>query len=108
MRPTERAPTGIEALRDPEVADWVEARERCGLLFWDADDAVCQRYRARLEVVAASTGLPLAAIDVRADALVAQALGVTSVPTLVVFRGGDVAERLMGAPPDDILRDALR
>lgn len=107
MRPTERPPAGLEALRDPEVADWIEVRPWCALYFWDADDPRCQRYRARVEVAAAAAGLPVGVLDVRADALVAQALGVKSVPTLVVFRAGEVAERLIGAPPDDVLQQAL-
>ena len=108
MRPTERAPTAAETLRDAEVADWVEPRPRCALLFWDADDPKCLRFRARLEVLLAAADLPLGVLDVRSDALVAQALGVKSVPTTVVFRGGEVAERLIGAPPDEVLREALR
>lgn len=108
MRPSERPPSASETLRDAEIADWIEARARCAVLFWDADDPVSQRYRARVEVVSASTAIPLGIVDVKADALVAQALGVKSVPTVVVFRDGDVAERLMGSPPDGILREALR
>lgn len=107
MRPSETAPSGHVSLRDADVADWVEARARCVLLFWDGDDPKCQRFRARLEVALAAADLPMGVLDVRSDALVAQALGVKSVPTTVVFRAGEVAERLIGAPPDDILRDAL-
>lgn len=108
MRPTERAPPGIEALRDREVADWLEARPRAALLFWDADDAACQRLRARLEIAVAATGASVGCLDVRHEPLVARALGVASVPTLVVFRDGEVADRVMGSPPEAVLRDALR
>lgn len=108
MRPSEIPPAGLETLRDAEAAEWVESRPRCALLFWDGEDGTCQRYRARVELAAASSGLPVGVLDVRSNALVAEALGVKSVPALVVFRGGDVAERLLGAPPDAILREALR
>lgn len=108
MRPTERPPQVVDALRDKDAADWLEARPRAALLFWDADDDACRRLRARLELVAAAADIALGVLDVRSDALVAQALGVKSVPTVVVFRGGEVAERLMGVLPEDILREALR
>lgn len=107
-RPTERPPRGIEALRDADIADWLEAHERAALLFWDERDATSQRMRARLELVAAASDIPVGVIDVRHDALVAQALGVEGIPTTVVFRGGEVVERLLGAPPEDVLREALR
>lgn len=108
MRPSERPPQGVDPLRDPDVADWLEARPRAALLFWDAEDDACKRLRARLELVAAAADVAVGVLDVRTDALVAQALGVKSVPTVVVFRGGDVAERLMGGVPEGVLSEALR
>lgn len=108
MRPTERPPQGVDSLRDKDAADWLESRPRAALLFWDADDDACRRLRARLELVAAAADIAVGVLDVRSDALVAQALGVKSVPTVVVFRDGEVAERLMGVLPEDVLREALR
>lgn len=108
MRPTERPPPASETLRDDEIADWLERHERAALLFWDETDPAGPRFRARLELVAAASEIPLGIIDVRHDPLVAQALGVKSVPTTIVFRAGEVVERLMGAPPEAVLREALR
>lgn len=108
MRPTETTPPGIVALADKEAADWIETRPRAALLFWDPSDAVSQKLRARLEVIAAAAAIEVGALDVRSDALVAQALGVQSVPAVVVFRGGEVVERVMGAAPEGILSEALR
>lgn len=107
MRPTERAPPGVDALLDAEVADWLETRPHAALLFWDESDDASRRQRARLELVAAAAGVPVGALDVRKNALVAQALGIRSVPAVVVFRGGEVVERVMGAAPEAILREAL-
>lgn len=107
MRPTEKAPQGMESLHDSDVADWLDARPHCALLFWDPDDAACQRLRVRIEVVAAAADIPIGTIDVRSSALVAQALGVKSVPSLVVFRGGEVMDRVMGGAPESVLRDVL-
>lgn len=106
-RPSERPHEGVEPLRDPEIADWVEAHPRAALLFWDESDDACRRLRARLELVAASADMPVGAVDVRTSPLVAQALGVQKVPAVVVFRGGEVVERVLGVPPESVLREAL-
>ena len=105
--PTELGRPSVDLLRDTEVADWLEGRDPAALYFWDETDAPCQRHRPRMEVVAASANVPVGVLDVRTDALVAQALGVKSVPALVVFRAGDVIERVLGAAPENILREAL-
>lgn len=107
MRPTERPHLGVESLRDNDVADWLESRPRAAILFWDETDEVSRRLRVRLEVVAAAADISVGVLDVRTDALVAQALGVKSVPAIVVFRGGEVVERVLGAPPESVLREAL-
>lgn len=106
-RPSETRPVSVDLLRDGDVADWLEGRDPAALYFWDETDAPCQRHRPRMEVVAASASVPVGVLDVRTDALVAQALGVKSVPSLVVFRAGDVVERVLGAAPESILREAL-
>lgn len=107
MRPTELPGGALVALADAQTADWLEARARAALLFWDPDDAASQRQRARVEVVAAAAGVEVGTIDVRAHRLVAQALGVKSVPTLVVFRAGDEVDRVMGGAPEPVVREAL-
>lgn len=107
-RPSETPPGGVEVLRDADVADWLEARPCAALLFWDAADGVSQRQRARVELVAASVGMGIGALDVATERLVAQALGVKSVPALVVFVAGEVVDRVMGAAPEAILQEALR
>ena len=38
---------------------------------------------------------------------VASQYGITSIPTLLLFRGGDVAERFVGPPPKDKLESAM-
>lgn len=39
---------------------------------------------------------------------VAQQYGISSIPTLLVFRGGQVAERFVGVPPESKLDAALQ
>ena len=107
MRPSERPRPGIEPLRDSDAADWLQSRPRAALLFWDETDDVSRRLRVRLEVVAAAADIDVGVLDVRTDALVAEALGVKTVPAVVVFRAGEVVERVLGAPPEGVLREAL-
>lgn len=107
-RPTELPASGMVPLRDAEAADWIEQRDRCAVLFWDPDDPVSRKQRTRVELAAAAAGLPVGVVDIRKDALVAQALGVESVPLLVVFQGGELVERLIGSPPEAVVLQALR
>jgi thioredoxin 1 len=106
-RPSETPHGGLWPLRDPEVANWLDGRAHVALYFWDEADAACQRHRTRVELVAAAANVPVGVLDVRSDALVAHALGVKSVPALVVFRNGEVVERVIGSAPEAILREAF-
>src|SRR5664279_4971464 len=53
-------------------------------------DAIAQEYAGKLKVCK---------LDVQAEASVASKYGVSSIPTLLVFKGGEVAERLVGMQP---------
>ncbi|HWH09348.1 MAG TPA: thioredoxin family protein [Candidatus Thermoplasmatota archaeon] len=109
MRPTEVPPPGLRDLRDADVPDFLEASPVALLAFLDGDDPACRRLRARLDALALRhPGVAFGALDVRSARLVAEALGVRSVPFACVFRGGEVVDRLIGSPPDAVLEDALR
>lgn len=109
MRPTEVAPPGVVDLSDAEVPDFLERHAVVLLAFLDGGDEVSQRLRARLDALAPRhPKTAFGAVDVRASRLVAEALGVRSVPFTCVFRGGEVVDRLIGAPPDVVLEDVLR
>lgn len=108
-RPTELPPRGVHDLRDEDAPDFLERHAVCALAFLDGADELCQRYRARLEALAARHAeLAVGALDVRRSPLVANALGVKSVPLLVVFRDGEAVDRLIGAPPDVVIEDVVR
>lgn len=109
MRPSEVAPRHVVDLTDAEAPDVLEAPGVVLVAFLDGEDAACARLRVRLDALAARyPRVPFHALDVRHSPLVAAALGVQSVPFVVVFRDGEVVDRLIGAPPDAILEDVLR
>src|SRR5664279_999453 len=53
-------------------------------------DAIAEEYAGKLKVYK---------LDVQSEASVASKYGVSSIPTLLVFKGGEVAERLVGMQP---------
>lgn len=123
MRPTERPPEGVRDLADDEVPDFLDAHRVALLAFLDPADPACARMDARIRLLAAKWEAagpevdPTArrlkkfgagVVDVARNRLVAEAVGVTGVPTVLLFAEGQVADRLLGSPPEAILDEALR
>ena len=125
MRPTERpAGGGLRSLGDDETPDFLERHRVALLAFLDLEDPACAKMHQRLSLVAAKweaagpaaagpTAERLAAfgagvVEVTRHRLVAEALGIKSVPTVLLFDGGEVVDRLMGTPPESILDDAVK
>ena len=108
VRPSETpAPDGLETLADADVPAFLEGARVCLLAFLDKDDAA---FRARLDVLAASLARPgfrAGAVDLDRHRLVADAMGVQRAPCVVVFVDGEAVDRLLGAPPDAVLRDVV-
>jgi len=46
-------------------------------------------------------------LNVDDHAATAQRYGIMSIPTLNIFKGGEIADQIMGAQPEPILRDKL-
>lgn len=122
MRPTQRDTGGVRELEDQQVPDFLEAHRVVLLAFLDSRDPRCDAMRVRLEVLAAkwmaagSAG-PAAGqgerfgagvVDVSRHRLVAEATGVKTVPQVLLFVDGAVADRLIGSPPEAILDEVLR
>jgi thioredoxin 1 len=49
----------------------------------------------------------VAKLNVDENPAISQRLGITSIPALYIFKGGKVVERLRGAQPASVLRQAL-
>lgn len=111
-RPTETAPPSEpRALSDAEAVEFLDAHEVAVLSFLAKGDPSCERLRVRLALVAAKHAQPrlgVGVVDVDRHRLVAEAVGVTSAPTTLVFVGGEVVDRLVGGVPEEVLDATLR
>jgi thioredoxin 1 len=52
-------------------------------------------------------GSSVAKLNVDEHQRAAQRFGISSIPALYIFKGGRVVERLVGAQPESVLRQAL-
>ncbi|HMV68237.1 MAG TPA: thioredoxin [Myxococcota bacterium] len=69
--------------------------------FWATWCAPCKAIAPSVETIAAdnTAKLKVVKLDIQANPGTARRFGVTSIPTLLVFNGGNVVNRLVGAAP---------
>ena len=67
----------------------------------------CQMLEPIVESIAAETDAVVAKVDVDANQQLAAEYGVRGVPTLVLFAGGELAERLVGMQDESRLRQLI-
>ena len=77
--------------------------------FWAAWCAPCRRIAPIVEELAGEFNgrLAVAQVDIDANQQVTIQHGVQSIPTLMIFKGGEMKERLIGAHPKQTLVDAI-
>jgi len=77
--------------------------------FWAAWCGPCKMIAPVVEELAKEYNgkLKVAKVDVDANQDVAMAFGIMSIPTLLIFNGGRVADQLVGAVPKSILVDKI-
>jgi thioredoxin 1 len=77
--------------------------------FWATWCGPCRMVAPIVEEIASEQNgkLKVAKVDVDANPQVAQQFGVMSIPTLIVFKGGQPVERLVGYMPKTKLMQAL-
>lgn len=77
--------------------------------FWATWCGPCMRIAPIVEELAAENAgkLKVCKVDVDENQQAAIDYGVQSIPTLILFKGGEVAERIVGAVPKRVLQDAI-
>ena len=78
------------------------------LLYFTADWCLpCKTYKPRFQKIAGSLDMKWVEIDVDQEVDISNEYGIMSVPTIVILEDGIEEDRLIGAFPDDRLRERL-
>ncbi|HNT30380.1 MAG TPA: thioredoxin [bacterium] len=98
--------TLTDANFDEEV---LKAKEPVLVDFWAPWCGPCRMVGPVIEKLAAEfTGkVKIGKLNVDENQATAQKYGIMSIPTMKFFKNGEVAEEMIGAQPENILRDKL-
>ena len=100
----------IVQVTDQNFETTVAAAEQLVLLdFWATWCAPCKMLRPVVEELAAEYQgrVVIAELDVDANPLTASRFSVLSIPSLILFRGGKPADRIVGYKPKAYLRQKI-
>lgn len=101
---------GVAELTDTNFEDTVTNSETPVLVdFWATWCAPCRRIAPIVEEIASEFGdkLVVGKLDIDANQAVTAKYGVQSIPTLMIFKGGEMKERIVGAQPKNVLIEAI-
>lgn len=108
MSSTEATPTEPIQLTDAADFDALVADHDVVLVDFYADwCGPCQMMEPTVESIAAETDAAVVKVDVDVHQALAGEYGVQGIPTLLVFAGGELAERMVGAQTEAALSDAV-
>ena len=108
MSSTDAVPTEPVQVADADEFDDYVAEHDVVLVDFYADwCGPCQMMEPAVEAVASDTGATVLKVDVDEHQGLAGEYGVQSIPTLLVFAGGELADRMVGAQTEEALADAI-
>jgi thioredoxin 1 len=108
MSSTESVPAEPIRLSDPDDFDGLVADYDVVLVDFHADwCGPCQMMEPAVEAVAAESDAAVVKVDVDVHQSLAAEYGVQGIPTLLVFAGGELVDRMVGAQSEDALIDAV-